>query len=202
MCLTVEVIGTAPIERVDVLCGMRLMDSVRPYTTGDLGSRIRVLWEGAEYRGRGRETLWQGRLTVSDNRIARVEAVNFLNPERKVREVKLGLELAWNSVSTGNRAGIDVWLEDPRRGKLSIETNIVAGEVALTGLGDDTVTFDAGGLGRKLSVYRLPEVEWPRRLKFERVVARPTGPADLPVYVRVSQADGHQAWSSPIYLID
>jgi hypothetical protein len=25
---------------------------------------------------------------------------------------------------------------------------------------------------------------------------------DLPVYVRVTQADGHQAWSSPIYLID
>jgi hypothetical protein len=28
-----------------------------------------------------------------------------------------------------------------------------------------------------------------------------TGPGDLPVYVRVTQADGHQAWSSPIYLI-
>ena len=27
------------------------------------------------------------------------------------------------------------------------------------------------------------------------------GGADLPVYVRVSRADGHQAWSSPIYLI-
>jgi hypothetical protein len=27
------------------------------------------------------------------------------------------------------------------------------------------------------------------------------GAADLPVYLRVTQADGHQAWSSPIYLI-
>ena len=25
---------------------------------------------------------------------------------------------------------------------------------------------------------------------------------DLPVYLRVTQADGHQAWSSPIYLIE
>jgi hypothetical protein len=24
---------------------------------------------------------------------------------------------------------------------------------------------------------------------------------DVPVYVRVTQEDGHQAWSSPIYLI-
>ena len=28
------------------------------------------------------------------------------------------------------------------------------------------------------------------------------GGADLPVYLRVTQADGHQAWTSPIYLID
>jgi hypothetical protein len=27
------------------------------------------------------------------------------------------------------------------------------------------------------------------------------GGADLPVYLRVTQADGHQAWTSPIYLI-
>ena len=27
------------------------------------------------------------------------------------------------------------------------------------------------------------------------------GAADLPVHVCVTQADGHQAWSSPIYLI-
>jgi hypothetical protein len=24
----------------------------------------------------------------------------------------------------------------------------------------------------------------------------------LPIYVRVTQADGHQGWSSPVYLID
>jgi hypothetical protein len=60
---------------------------------------------------------------------------------------------------------------------------------------------DAGGLGRKLSVYRLPDVDWSPRLMFEHCVTF-NGGADLPVYVRVTQADGHQAWSSPIYLID
>ena len=28
-----------------------------------------------------------------------------------------------------------------------------------------------------------------------------SGGADLPVYLRVTQADGNQAWTSPIYLI-
>jgi hypothetical protein len=30
-----------------------------PFAAADLGRRVRVLWQGAEYRGRGRETIWQ-----------------------------------------------------------------------------------------------------------------------------------------------
>jgi hypothetical protein len=200
MRLTAEVIGTAPVERVDVLHGARVMQTVRPYAEADLGRRVRVLWQGAEYRGRGRETNWQGKLTLAGNRIARFEPVNFLNPERRVKEVASGNALEWNSVTTGNMAGIDLWLDDPRAGKLSVESNIVSGEVDLATLDGDTVAFDGGGLGRRLSVYRLPEADWSRRVVLEHSVTHAGGP-DLPVYVRVTQADGHQAWSSPIYLV-
>ena len=200
MHLTAEVIGTAPIERVDVLHGARVVQTVRPYAATDLGRRVRVLWQGAEYRGRGRETNWQGKLTLAGNRIVRFEPVNFLNPERRVKEVAPGSALEWNSVTTGNMAGIDLWLDDARAGKLSVESNIVSGEVDLATLDGDAVAFDGGGLGRRLSVYRLPETDWSRRVVLEHHVTYAGGP-DLPVYLRVTQADGHQAWSSPIYLI-
>jgi hypothetical protein len=200
MRLAAEVIGTAPVERVDVLHGTRVAQTVRPFAAGDLGRRVRVLWQGAEYRGRGRETMWQGKLTLSGNRFARHAPVNFLNPERKVQETAPGTALAWTSVTTGNLAGIDIWLDEASRGVLRLETNVVSGEVDLASLADDTVTFDGGGLGRRLSVYRLPEADWSRRVKLDHTVAFSGGP-DLPVYVRVTQADGHQAWSSPIYLI-
>jgi hypothetical protein len=200
MQLAVEVIGTAPVERIDVLHGTQIMQTARPYSAGDLGRRVRVLWQGAEYRGRGRETLWQGQLTLAGNRIARFAPVNFLNPERQVREASPGTALAWSSVTTGNLSGIDLWLDDARSGVLTIETNVVSGQVNLAALGDETATFDGGGLDRKLSVYRLPESDWSRRFTCEHTATR-TGASDLPVYVRVTQADGHQAWSSPIYLI-
>jgi hypothetical protein len=201
MELSVEVIGTAPVERVDVLHGRRVVQSARPFVAADLGRRVRVLWQGAEYRGRGRETLWQGTLEVEGNRIERFAPVNFLNPERKVQEVSHGTALAWTSVTTGNLAGIDLWLDEARAGRLRIKTNVVSGVVELDQLADDTVAFDGGGLGRKLSVYRLPETDWSPRVTLQHRVAFKGG-ADLPVYVRVTQADGHQAWSSPIYLID
>ena len=200
MQLAVEVIGTAPVERLDILHGMQIVQTVRPYSSADLGRRVRVLWQGAEYRGRGRETLWQGRLTLAGNRITRFAPVNFLNPERQVRETSPGTALTWSSVTTGNLSGIDLWLEDDRSGLLAIETNIISGQVELAALHDNYIDFDGGGLNRKLSVYRLPETDWSRSVACQHMVAR-TGEADLPVYVRVTQMDGHQAWSSPIYLI-
>ena len=75
-----------------------------------------------------------------------------------------------------------------------------AGTVDLAALADDTAAFDGGGLGRRLSVYRLPEADWSRRVALDHTVTFPGG-ADLPVYIRVTQADGNQAWTSPIYLI-
>jgi len=200
MQLAVEVIGTAPIERLDVLHGAKVVQTARPFAASDLGRRVRVSWQGAEYRGRGRETMWQGTLTLTGNRIARFAPVNFLNPERKVVETSPGAALAWSSVTTGNLAGIDIWLDEARRGTLALETNVVSGEVDLAKLDDGTIAFDGGGLGRRISVYRLPEQDWSRGLALEHV-ANFAGGADLPVYVRVTQSDGHQAWSSPIYLI-
>ena len=201
MKVAVEVIGTAPLERVDVLHGTHVVQSERPFTASDLGRRVRLLWQGAEYRGRGRETIWQGKLEVIGNWVDHFAAVNFLNPERRVQEITPGVTFAWTSVTTGNLAGIDLWLKEIRTGKLRIETNIVSGEVDLGQLNEATIVFDGGGLGRKLSVYRLPERDWSRRLTFDHRVTFKGG-SDLPIYVRVTQADGHQGWSSPVYLID
>jgi hypothetical protein len=200
MRLAAEVIGTAPIERLDVLHGAKVVQTARPFAPSEFGRRVRVTWQGAEYRGRGRATQWEGKIRLVDNRFARCAAVNFLNPERKVVETSPGTALTWTSVTTGNLAGIDLWLDEARRGRLRLDTNVVSGEVDLATLADDTVAFDGGGLGRRIAVYRLPEEDWSRRLAIDHVATFPGG-ADLPVYVRVTQSDGHQAWSSPIYLI-
>jgi hypothetical protein len=200
MRMSVEGIGTAPVERLDVLHGTEVTQTVRPYADADLGRRVRVLWQGAEYRGRGRETIWLGKLALRGNRITRFAPVNFLNPERTITETASGTELTWDSVTTGNLAGIDLWLDQAKNGSIKIETNVVSGEIDLSMLAGDRITFEGGGLDRKISVYRLPENDWSRRLTLNHTVAF-TGKADLPVYVRLTQADGNQAWSSPIYLI-
>ena len=200
MHLNAEVIGSAPIERIDVFHGKQLMRTIRPYTASDLGKRIRVMWSGAEYRGRGREVNWRGKASVRGNRIERTEAVNFLNPDKPLHFADQ--TIAWQSVTTGNMAGFDLWLERERTGTLSIETNIVSAECDLAALDHDEMLFEAGGLGRRLRVYRLPDAKKVTTMQMTHDV---TGSAqvlgDVPVFIRVTQEDGHQAWSSPIYLI-
>jgi Protein of unknown function (DUF3604). len=80
MRMSVEVIGTAPLDRVEVLHGTRVVQTMQPYSDAGSSRRVRVLWQGAEYRGRGRETIWLGKLAVEGNRIRRFAPVNFLNP--------------------------------------------------------------------------------------------------------------------------
>ena len=81
-------------------------------------------------------------------------------------------------------------LDEAQSGKLEIETNVVSGAVYLATLADGTVIFDGGGLGRALQVYRLPETDWGCRTAVDHTVTF-AGGADLPVYIRVTQADGN-----------
>jgi hypothetical protein len=197
--LSVSVFADAPIERVTVFRGTEPILTRRPYASAAGSRRIRVLWEGAEYRGRGRQVIWDGEARLTGNRIERAAAVNFLNPER-VLEANGDGRLHWTSVTTGNMAGMDLWLDVPGTGELAIATKPVTATLKLAEIGPEDTAIEAGGLGRRLRAFRLPEDNPHRALSFDLDIAPEPG-RDSPFYVRVTQEDGHQAWSSPIYLI-
>lgn len=201
LTLDVDVSGAASIERIDVFHGKEIAETFRPYAAADLGRRVRVMWSGAEYRGRGRETFWSGRATVAGNRVADVAAINFLNPERPIEWAAGSDVVSWRSVTTGNMAGFDLRLAEAAAGRLVIETNLGALDVDLAGLGDEERVLEAGGLFRRLRVWRLPETKETMRMRVSHRVTSTALDRDLPIWVRITQEDGHQAWSSPIYLV-
>ena len=188
----------APIERIDLRCGARTLETIRPYAPTDLGRRIRVIWEGAEYRGRGRMTTWDGSLEITGNAIGAFEPINFWHLDKRL-ERSAPNRLAWESVTTGNFAGADIQLKAAESGELRIDTPHVKTTVALDDIGFDDTVFEAGGLARQVRVFRLPDVNPHRRIEFERQVDVAAS-GDTPIYVRLTLESGHQAWSSPIYL--
>ncbi|MEZ5773902.1 MAG: DUF3604 domain-containing protein [Hyphomicrobiaceae bacterium] len=196
--LHIDVAGSAPIERIDIFDGLEHLETVRPYEAGDLGARVRLVYEGAEYRGRARTTTWDGTIAVTGNEIVRTGVVNNWNLDRGITESAPG-RIAFKAVTTGNHGAIDLWLAGAGAGRLAFQTKPVAGEVDLAGLGPEPIVFQAGGLGRQIAVQRLPDTMTVSALRLTRKIAvRASG--DTRLYVRVRQEDGHVMWSSPIYL--
>jgi hypothetical protein len=196
--LSVEAVGSAPIERIDIFDGFDLIETVRPYGGTDLGARVRLSYRGAEYRGRARTTTWDGSLTVSDNSIVKTRVINNWNLDRGIQHQDGGT-VAWKAVTTGNYGAIDLWLKQ-KAGRIAFQTKPVSGEASIADIGVEETVFDAGGLNRAVTLQRLPEVMTARRITHAvDVTIRPDG--DTRLYVRVQQEDGHRAWSSPIYLL-
>ncbi|HSR81647.1 MAG TPA: DUF3604 domain-containing protein, partial [Hyphomicrobiaceae bacterium] len=196
--LAIEVIGTAPIERIDIWDGLDLIETVRPYTAADLGRRVRLVYEGAEYRGRARTTTWDGSLAIAGNRIVKAAVINNWNLDRGIQQQSETM-LAWKAVTTGNYGAIDLWLETSNAGTLTFKTAPVSGHSAVADIGADTRIFDAGGLERAVKLQRLPDVMTERHLRLQRTIKiRQRG--DTRLFVPVQQEDGHRLWSSPIYI--
>ncbi|MGI9407914.1 MAG: DUF3604 domain-containing protein, partial [Hyphomicrobiaceae bacterium] len=160
--------------------------------------RVRLTFSGAEYRGRSRSTTWDGHLTVVGNSIQNATMFNNWNLDRGIRE-QTDTEGHWKAVTTGNFCGFDMMLAEPGSGVLNIETAHVKERVELAGLSGKPLVFEAGGLDRQLTIERLPH-KFPDHDIFHNIDVTVAETGDTRLYVRVTQEDGHRAWSSPIYL--
>ena len=115
-----------------------------------------MIWEGSEYRGRGRQTIWDGGCTLDGNRFERIAPINLWNLDKELKQTGPGA-LSWAALTTGGFGGFDAWLADPRAGTLRIDTPLVKCEIAVADIGLDDLAFEAGGIGRRIRVFRLPD---------------------------------------------
>ena len=195
--ISIEVVTQAPIERIEVRNGVEVVETLRGYTANDLGARLRVIWSGAEYRGRGRQSTWRGQARFGGSTIKRMAKINAWNLEKRLETVS-GDAVAFDAITTGNFGGFDVWLDEDPDGVVEIATNHGALKVRAGDVGLEDVTLDAGGLERRLKVFRLPEENGCRSFKGEaKVPLKPEG--DNQLWISVITEDGFQAWSSPIF---
>lgn len=193
-----EAMTHGPIERVEVRNRMEVVHTLYPCREDELGSRIRIMWEGSEYRGRGRQTVWDGKAELVGNTFLDPRPVNFWNLDKQLRQPAPDV-LAWQSLTTGGFCGVDVRLRDPSAGVLKISTPVVSTEVAVEKIGLAPITVENGGIRRRLHIYRLPDENPVRRMQ-ARVRIPLLADDDNAVYVRITTEDGFFIYSSPIYV--
>ena len=197
--LRVRVIGTAPLESVEVRNGLETVATLRPYGERDLGNRVKVVWSGAKVRGRDRLVKWDGGLWVRSASILDATPVNFWNADRPLE--KIGTDrLEWKSVTTGGLTGVILTLDSLEGVSIKVRTLQRSVTCALDELGLEPMEWDCGGLRKKIAVVRLPDDQREREFSFSLPLDTLRA-GDNPIYIRLAQEDGHMAWTSPVYLV-
>jgi hypothetical protein len=198
--ITVRVHGTAPLWRVELL---RWPDVIYRHllTPPDLPPgrhRLRIGWTGSRIRARHRVTHWDGSLTLDAGHILAAEGWGFDQPENGITEAN-GREVRWRSLTAGDWDGIVVDLEAPDDAPLRFAGGPATFDFAPRDVADGPLVVDAGGVGQRVEVERDPGPAQPRAAEFTFRDERPPA-GRRPYFVRVTQQDGHIAWSSPIFV--
>jgi hypothetical protein len=198
--LNYEVIGTAPIERIDIFDGLDLIETVRPWAGSGAMSRVRITCAGQHYRGRGRLVKWDAIAEISKGKIIRIAPINFWNPNRQPN-LENDQTVKWKTVTTGGASSVDFWLDDNAlAGSIKVETNYGKLECDVMKLDEGGKTEAGGGMDIRLQMAKLPENL--NQKSYSGCAEFDVGSGqERRLYIRVTQEDGHQAWSSPIYII-
>ena len=192
--LSVEIVAAAPIISLEFRNGRDIIETIYPEADLPLGRRVRVIWSGAEYRGRFRQLNWDGKLTIEDNAIVSVVPINFFNLDRPLRKIS-EQELQWRSITTGNFAGVEMILEQPLDGRIRLETVNADTNIFVKDLSLKPRSIDCGKLDARIGISRHPDQHGPSEATVSRRLTLKTG--DNPFYVCATLADGHQVLVKP-----
>lgn len=196
----IEVSATAPIERIEIRNRTTVLETWRPYTADQLGRRIRIIWEGSEYRGRGRQSVWDGTATLAGNSFESFAPINLWNIDKPLQHPEPG-KLAWSALTTGGFGGIDALLTDSQKGTLQLDTPLVKTTISIADIGmHDQVFETGGGIKRQMRVFRLPDTNDATTVRISKRIKRSDAGEDA-LYVCITLEDGHLIWSSPTYLL-
>lgn len=209
----ISVAGTAPLERVDLLCGTTILQSwhmaqpiASPWALGQSGSGpLRILWGGTQAYGsaQAQRVVWDGRLEVVGGHILGYQSIDFQSPCDLVRQDSPAT-LAWQSATAGNLAGLTLKIDGGPETECRFYSAPGAFSFRLQEASLARLRFEAGGLDRHVIVGPALQEDGPESI--ELIYTHPTPPQPrqaghtYPYWVRVVQINQARAWSSPVYV--
>ena len=195
--LRVAAAGTAGIDRVEVWRGTEIFYVYRPAPATPRGRSLRIMWTGARGRGRNRRLRWDGSVSIDGGDILGARTIAFDTPrEGIVSQDRKTVRFV--STTSGDPDGLVLDLDAGDEAVLHISTAPIATDVRLSDLAAGTLILEAAGLDSALSLSFEPLQEPPSEVDFTVRGSAEQMPAAY--WVRLVQADGEMAWSSPIFV--
>ncbi|NIA21471.1 MAG: DUF3604 domain-containing protein [Anaerolineaceae bacterium] len=158
---------------------------------------LRLEWSGVRIRSRRKTTTWTGRLVVKGATIEEFRPCGFGREGQGVRRTG-DRELAVRSTTSGNLHGLLLRLSD-KRARLTFES--AQGEFTFNAaeIGPGGQVFPCGGVNQQFRVSRFAPQARGGELRL-RWTDAPSEAGRHAYWVKVVQADGHMAWSSPLFV--
>ena len=193
--ITVDVTGTASVERVDIFRGLECIYTY-PETLSRSDRQIRIAWSGQRIRARNRLVRWDGGLSVRNGTILEASGYAFDSASEGIQE-HTSASVTWKSVTTGDADGVILDIDGSPDTAIDFKTDIVDTTVTLADIESGPVKVEAGGIEIAVVCEYAP-------LGIGREIAFEFSESELatgchPYWARVTQVDGAKAWSSPIY---
>lgn len=172
--------------------------------TGLSDDLVRVRWGGARHRDRYRWATWSGRLRVSGTDLTEVNRWATAHPEQAI-DVD-GDTVSWHTTTYGSDVGFLIRLADLARARFEFDTTVAEEGIgaAFSVAGDELIThghheINVGALNLHFRVERIAEpTALPSTVTGDLTLNLPAG--DSAIYVRANQFDGHQVWTSPLFV--
>ncbi len=202
----VDVVGTEPIKSVELRRGN---ETIKKYTkekeNTSLTKLISISWGGVKTRGRRKSAPWNGIISIDKGCFVNAEEVAFDRNEQGIKEFT-SKWIEWASTTSGDMDGLELEIDAPDDAILTFSSDQIKYSIAIKDIKKEPTVYDAGGVNLYASISLGNEKAKTYEDKYnESLVKFSYTDKNIkkglnPYWVKVTQEDGHMAWSSPIFV--
>ena len=156
---------------------------------------LKIIWSGAEYKGRGREVHWKGNLKIKDNQFSNLKSINFYNHNKKIiLNNKKNIE--WESTTTGGFSGFELNLKN-NNGSIYLKIFGKEYKIEIKNLIKKNFIKKFFGLDKFIKIYLVSNNRPTYQFKINKKISLNQSNG---LYIKSTFRYGHTSWTSPIYI--
>lgn len=193
----VEVIGTTPIHEIEVNRGLETIYRHKP-PYSNKGKLIKIEWMGARVKSRPKKVNWEGGIYLKEGRIIDYKGYSFDYPEQGIKKINTQ-RIEWKSITGGDSDGVILRIDAPKDSEAIFYSKQYTFKFNPCEIGNTSLIKELGEVNRRIKISTIPDESLPRSLDFNYIDEEPKSGMN-PYWIKVTQSDGANAWSSPIYL--
>ncbi len=193
-----NILGTDHIEKIEFFAFDEVIKTHHLSETHKLNA-VKILYSGAKMKGRARALQWSGEMQFNETTVKKCVPINFYSKNNSLEVDKNFIE--WSGMTTGGVQGFIAELDEyVGRAKIlvngesiDLDLNLLdrKGLIQYMGKLDAQIAIIPISLQENQAVLNISEtVRVTKKKKYDKT----------PVFLKVTQRNGHMAWTSPVFI--